>query len=447
MLQTLADTAILAADWLKLERPRPRRVLRTPIGRHLALFAWALPPTSTAGVYRPLSFMRYGCRRGWRIDAFCSETPETFREHGDELLERVPREAKLHVVPPPSREPSYRFFPRVDGGFTNALSYARYAISTMAGDPPDAVLASGPPFFSFIAAFLVARRFGVPFILDYRDEWTECPFDFVKKDRDDRAWERRCLRAADAVLFTTESHLRHQLATFPELDASRAHLVPNGWEPEDFSDRERKSPVTRSLSSTTLRIAHIGNLPGFRSPQEFLASLRQLLSDEPELVPHIHVQFVGRRAASVDRALRSFEFPTVIEIIEHVGKREANRRMQESDILLLIARPGQERYLNGKLFGYVAARRPVLVFGLPGETSALIDRLGVGVLCPMGSAAALRESLVRLQSLDLSSDNDQVREWLQEHRRDTLAARAFDIIESVARMKVAEREAPGTRAD
>lgn len=432
MLQTLADTAVLGADWLRLERLRVRRVARGRTSRHLALFAWALPPTSTVGVHRPLSFMRYGTQLGWRIDAFCSKAPDTLSEHGDELLARVPREAAMHVVPPSSREPSYRFFPRVDGGFANALAYARHAIATMADDPPDVVLASGPPFFTFVAALLVARHFGVPFVLDYRDEWTECPFDFVVKDGHDRAWERRCLRKADAVLFTTASHVRHQLAKFPELDAARTHLLPNGWEPDDFADHVHEPPVTQSPASTAVRVAYIGNMPGHKSPQDFLASLHQLLIDEPELVTRIHVQFVGRRAGSSDRALHSFEFPTAIEVIDHVGKREANRRMQESDILLLISRPGTERYLNAKLFDYVAARRPVLAFGTPGESSAVIERLGVGVFCAPGSGAALRDSLERLRRMDMSRSEERLANWLHAHRRDVLASRAFEIIESVA---------------
>lgn len=430
MLQTLADTAVLAADWLKLERPGTRRRLRTPSGRHLALFAWALPPTSTAGVYRPLSFMRYGCKRGWRIDAFCGETPDALREHGAELLEQVPKEAAVHVVPASSREPSYRFFPRVDGGFPNAISYARHAISTMASDPPDAVLASGPPFFTFIAAFLVARRFGVPYILDYRDEWTECPFDFVKTDRDDRTWERRCLRHADAVLFTTATQREHQLATFPELDASRAHVVHNGWEPENFVDRPNDDAAA-TASDGVLRISYVGNLPRHAAPHDFLASLEQMLDVQPEWVPRVRVQFVGRRSGSADQALRNFRYPSVVEIIDHVGKREANRRMQDSDILLLLSNAGRERYLNGKLFEYVAARRPVLVFGYPGETSTLIDRLGVGALCAPGSGPALLAALARLQALDLSTDNDVVRDWRREHRREALASRTFDIIDSL----------------
>lgn len=431
-LQTLADTAVLGADWLSLERPKVRRRPRRNTGLHLALFAHALPPHSSAGVYRPLSFMRYGCRMGWRIDAFCTEANSEQRQHGDELLARVPREALLHVVPPSLRAPSYRFFPRVDGGFTNALAFARYATERFANDPPDVVLASGPPFFTFVAALFVSRRFGVPLVLDYRDEWTECPFGFVDKTGHDRGWERRCLRKADAVLFTTESHQRHQLATFPELASSKAHIVPNGWEPDYFVSRQRDIAMVRPRDATPLRIAHVGNLAGHTPPRDFLNSLQQFLTDEPEWLSRIRVQFIGRRSPTADNALRTFKFPEVIEVVDHVGKRDANRLMQDSDILLLIAIPDLERYLPGKLFDYLAARRPILVFGSRGESSALVDRLGAGVLCQPGSGAALRDALATLQKPEMLRQDDSVPDWLREHRREALASRVFDIMENIA---------------
>lgn len=432
-VQTLIDSAVLGADWLSLERPRLRRSTRAQPGRHLALFAWALPPNSGAGVHRPLSFMRYGSDAGWRIDAFCGEPRDDQRLHGDELLSRVPREATLHAVPRSSRQPSYRFFAPVDGGLTNALAFARHASTTLANDPPDLVLASGPPFSMFVAGFLVSRRFGVPLVLDYRDEWTECPFDFVNKEGNDRAWERRCLRAADAVLFTTESHRRHQLATFPELLASKAHLVPNGWVPDDFVDAGRESLVLDSSEARIMSLAHVGTLSGHTPPNDFLDSMQQLLTDEPGWIARLKIQFIGRRSSTADAAIRAFKFPSVLEVIDHVGKREANRRMQQSDALLLLADQDLERYIPGKLFDYLASRTPVLVFGSRGEAATLVDRLGAGLFCPSGSDNALRDALLRLQKLDMAGQRDSVDAWLREHRREALASRAFAVIESVRR--------------
>ena len=229
MIRTLSDSLRFAADWSRLVWGPQRKSKRSD--RHMALMARALPPSSIAGVHRPLSWMRYGETLGWRVTSFQSETPVNQREHGDELLALVPQSVHRWVVPSLPWKPAWRLTPQIDGGFPLALAFARHAARTMADDPPSVVLASGPPFFSFVAAWVTARHFGVPLVVDYRDEWTECPFDFVTKGPDDLRWERRCLRDAAAVLFTTESMRAHHLLRFPELHPSRAHLLPNGWEP------------------------------------------------------------------------------------------------------------------------------------------------------------------------------------------------------------------------
>ncbi len=425
-VRTLIDSARFLSLWTRLRFGRCTTAKSS--GRHLALMTRALPPSTIAGVHRPLSFMRYGIELGWRISSFQAETPANQSEHGDELLALVPASVRRRVVPALPLQPAWRMTPRVDGGFRLALAFAQQAIDDLRTDPPSVLLASGPPFFSFIAAWYTARHFGVPLVIDYRDEWTECPFDFVSKDRHDCAWERRCLRDAAAVLFTTASMRAHQIAQFPELEARRAHVLPNGWEASDF---ETGCAPAEGAAEGRLTIAHVGNLAGHAAPDMFLNTLAQLLHDQPEWQQRLNLQMVGRRSREANAALAAFPFPELIECIDHVPKREANQRMAGSDALLLLAAPELERYFPSKLFDYLAARRPILVYGAEGEASAAVGKLQAGICCPAGDKLALLDALETLTAKRQPAPAALLDPWLIEHRRDLLAQRLFALLDTL----------------
>ena len=431
LARTLADSLTLGMHWAGLQSGRVVRRSRPPsTQRQLALLAWALPPASNAGVYRPLSFLRHGTALGWQIQAFHGHVPGNQSQHGAELRAQVPATVGMHLVEDEVSSPSYRLFPRIDGSFKSAVAFARRVVEHYRDEPPDAILASGPPFFVFVAGLLASRRLGAPLILDYRDEWSECPFDFVDKGPDDRRWEERCQEAAAAVLFTTESHRMHQLAKFPKLDAAKTHLVPNGWEPEDFA---APAGTAKAMNADGhIVISHVGNLAGHTPPDAFLSAVAELAKQSPWR-ERLRIRLIGRRSADAEAAIRRFPHPQMLEVIDHVSKREAAEAMSQSDLLLLIATPDLERYMPGKLFDYAASGRPIIVFGSAGEAAQTVQKLCLGELCAVGDPQALGEAIGRLQRHDPTpASRAALAHWLDEHQRNALAKRAFFIIDTVA---------------
>lgn len=105
------------------------------------------------------------------------------------------------------RQPSWTFTERLDvgGPFPQALDWADVGIQTNLSVQPDIVVASSPTFSGFVAGYFISPRLKCPLVLDYRDEWSENPVQFVRKTAFGRAWEKRCLRHATKVIFTTES--------------------------------------------------------------------------------------------------------------------------------------------------------------------------------------------------------------------------------------------------
>src|SRR5690606_26062458 len=104
----------------------------------------------------------------------------------------------------------------------------------------DAILASGPPFSSFLLAASLARRSRLPLVLDYRDEWDISNQYWENKRLGpwtlalQRRMQHSVLRAAHAVVATTEASAA-SLREHCGQSGSRAivECIFNGFDRED----------------------------------------------------------------------------------------------------------------------------------------------------------------------------------------------------------------------
>jgi glycosyltransferase involved in cell wall biosynthesis len=89
------------------------------------------------------------------------------------------------------------------------------------------------------------------------------------------------------------------------------------------------------------------------------------------------------------------------------------------DVHLVSQRPEVEGYVFPcKLYGILAARRPVVFIGDPdGEISLMVQREGIGVAVRQGDAVGLADQLVRL------ADDTELREAMGARARTLLCER------------------------
>lgn len=412
---------------LREARPDPGA---PPIDRgRVCLLAWYFPPMVTGGTYRPASLVKYGTEAGLEFTVITAPLYRAPSEAGRYLVQQLPPTATVVRVPRPGLEPLPMAVPELDGGAMNTLELWRAARRTFADRRPEFVFATGPPFHTFVAAHLLAARFGVPLVLEYRDEWSECPFDFVQAGPHDRRWEARCLSAAWRVIFTTGSQLDRHVEMFPELDRARCIVIPNGWEPDDAPD----TAGTRTGRPSGRRtIAFTGNLGDHTLPGGFLDTLAEAVARRPELAERFTIRFVGRRSRQATKQLGGSVVRGMIELTDQVSKREVTRIVREVDGLLLLNPPALRRYVPGKLYEYLAAGRPVLVYGEGGEAGKLVDRLNAGIVVAENDVTALIEALEWIAAQPpgplISSERA---DWLARHTREELAYRTIALLEAV----------------
>ena len=392
----------------------------------MVMLARHLPPVITGGVYRPLALMREMARRGWRITALSCPGTSTPTAAGRELRDRIPREVHLATWEWSSLDVSRRISPSLDGGFTEIRQIIDAAMAATEGAAPSLVHATGPTFAEFIAAMVLAQHWRVPYSLDYRDEWSGSPFEFVKLGNSDRFWESKALRHASLVTYTTEAQREHQLKLFPHLDRTLTAVVRNGWDAEAIRDAgEQKVEGTEGRAL----ICYLGSLSEHCDVPEFLATLRGALDSHTELKTRIQFHFLGAKHEVEGRLLSRFEIPEVVRDVPQVPLTTAQALMRQSRALLLFNPPMLARCIPGKTYEYIASGNRILLYGEGGELQSLLSDYPPAILVRRGDSGALSQALWAISTSSGERFTDAT--LAERHSRARRAAEHVDLFERV----------------
>ena len=244
------------------------------------------------------------------------------------------------------------------------------------GWAPQVIVASGPPFSVYVAAWKLAKEWSIPWIADYRDLWSLGSYYSLGRFRHlvDQCTERQLLRSCSAVVTVSAPLARDMSNTF----GVPTHVVLNGADPLP----ESTPASTSSPSANELTIVHTGTIyPGKRDPLPLLRTLHGL-SQSP--LP-VRVVFVGPPDVSVQRAVADLQLEDRVTIMGSVPRSESLAIQAQADVLLLLMwnHPGEEGVYTGKLFDYLAAGRPILMIGYPdGVAADLIRSRSAGFVAP-----------------------------------------------------------------
>lgn len=422
VMKQIVDTT-KGYSWLSRCSFHKRIHLPPPERPHLLLLAWFFPPQITGGTYRPAALARYARRAGWDVTVIAAPANKAVSDAGRAMLNYVGDAVEVHRVQPPSLSPSYRFFPRIDGGMLNALAVTDLAVSKLECKP-SVILATGPAFHTFLAAKFLARILGSRYVLEYRDEWSLCPFDFVEQSKTNRFVEAYCLSGAGGLVFTTKSQLDLHEREFKQRPRCHPVVVPNGWEPNDADDR----PSAISLDPTKTNIGFLGNLAGHSLPDRFLAQLAAAIDKSGSLTENLRIYFVGQKNADARAALEKFPYPDMLVLIDQIKKSDALTMMRSLDGLLLINQEELWRYRPGKLYDYLCAETPIIVFGAGGEVAELVNELEAGIIIDDTDTDALLTAINTISSNE-ERDPQRLHLYLAKHTRE---ATSMDLLSYLA---------------
>ncbi|MHB1013394.1 MAG: glycosyltransferase [Desulfobacteria bacterium] len=252
---------------------------------------------------------------------------------------------------------------------------------------PELIYSTGGPASAHIAAGMIARRTGIPWVAEFQDPLVHGDWRRGKAALKLFSLAERyvCARASRVVFLTEEA--RRRAAARTSLGDRGRCILPGAAPPAGLPLRCRDDAF--------LRFAHFGSFGGSRNPAVLLTAVRRLLEDRPELAGTLRFDFYGHCDANSARRLREFPVPGVVTYHGRVPRREALSAMRDADVLVLIQNIDDfsAETIPSKVYEYLAEGRPILglVHGNP-ELDGMLRGLGHSV-AEAADAGSVRDAV------------------------------------------------------
>jgi len=228
---------------------------------------------------------------------------------------------------------------------------------------PDLILTHGYPFSTHLVGYFLKKKYpNMRWIADYGDPWCGAPITELYRPRWrellDYHIERHMLKRVDLVTVTTEPTRELYVRSFPEI-GEKIHVVPMGYDPDDFRNIEPKQRVEED--NAKLCFVHTGRLYNrARNPRPLLEAVEILLRMNPELMDKLSIIFVGEVESAFYEMIRSSSACKVFQFIPWSPVNESIAWMKAADCLLLFGNRGRVQ-IPGKIYQYLGAQKPIMM--------------------------------------------------------------------------------------
>ena len=221
------------------------------------------------------------------------------------------------------------------------------------------IYTTSAPYYSTLIGFFLKHKFNIPWIADFRDEWTNSPVDLhsLPPTEFEVELEKNILSTPDAIIAINAIAANNYMELFG-IPSEKIHTITNGYDDDDFPTFIPRDNINKR---NKLLIKHGGN-PGLLHYGFDITGLFDAIN---ELIDNgniennkIEICFIGSIKADMDiiKGLDKHKIATFKPLLPHF---EYITEMSESDVLLNIAGdiPSVHR---GKIFEYLRMGIPIL---------------------------------------------------------------------------------------
>lgn len=431
------------------------------MSRRVLIITYYWPPSGGAGVQRWLKFAKYLTDFGWEPVIYTPENPEV-PVYDASLLKDV--NPKITVLTTKVWEP-YQYYKRLlrldknEGINSSFVSESKkpkrleglavwirgnffipdarrfwikpsikYLTRYLRKNPVDAIVSTGPPHSMHLIAHKLQQKLGIPWLADFRDPWTN--IDFYHQLKLTRTADRRHHRLENLVLTTADEVV--VISDGMEKDFARMvdrsyQVITNGYDAEDL-------PAGNPDLDHKFSIAHIGTLAKSRNPEMLWEVLGELVQRYETFAEALDIKLIGKVDYFVKESLRLYGLEPYVVSLPYLDHDQVVAQQQRAQVLLLLINntPNARMILTGKLFEYMAARRPIVCIGpTDGDAAKILLETGCGETFDFGDSTHLKKQVLTLFDRYIQNENHCTHADISKYSRRELTAKLAKVMQEM----------------
>lgn len=264
----------------------------------------------------------------------------------------------------------------------------------LANNPVDLIVTTGPPHSMHLIGAGLKKHFkNIPWLADFRDPWTQIDFYHRLKltrlaDAMHRKMEKKILKKADIVT-TVSPYLK---GTTEKLAGRRVEVIYNGFDPADFN-------LEISPDHNNFTISHFGAFNRDRNPSFLWKALGELKLENSDFASVLKIQLIGQTNETIITEIEEEGLLENLTVYNHKQHLEGLELLAKSQILLLPLNdaPNVKGILPGKMYEYMALRRPILAIGpTDGDFAKIIHETRTGFVHSFNDQQGIKSTLLKL---------------------------------------------------
>lgn len=382
------------------------------------VISYNLPPSGLNSVVRPINFIKYLPKNNWQVtvitrgegtsevsdqyllDKIKSSNIEIIRT--DDIKSKsldtheLQSEFKIRLI---NKVRQTFFLPDHLKKWSNKA--AKEADNLIKTQNFDLLYVMCPPFSTFDAVVGLRKKYDIPIVVDYREQWLEnylsfypTPFhkSIIKKA------EYNSLKNVDKVIVTNRKAKEKLIETYPFLTFDDVVIIPNTYDEYDY-----RLAFPENKQNGKMWITQAGSLFSIFDPKVFFMAFKELINTNIEVAANVELHFLKPLKKEHKKLISKLAIDSFIFEHSDLTYEEYIRKIVSSDVLwLTMDRKGSKNIdlLTPPLAYEIMGSKKTIIAALPdGAMQIDLKKYGAAYISDTNNIQAVKNAIVECYEL------------------------------------------------